>query len=289
MIGCRFSDLHLTKGQCARLEKRTAAQQNEARREEACDDESEDDDERDDKGAPHGEFVVCITHIFFGAFAKGSCKCLEHIMRYVYYLIPSFVGVHYMVITCVREFSLECTALPVLLLGISYTIFGNVVYADPGIAPRTTVPEEKCRKCGRRRVEKVFHCPICNVCVKGFDHHCDVLDACIGEGNIVAFRAFLLYHAIMCLYGSILHLRLLRRHLRQPATIYLLAMLMVELVFSASFALFWVFHKGLAVCDMRTVDLIHRCRSWLRSEKADVARLDVTQRERSGKIAEKTQ
>ena len=211
-------------------------------------------------------------------------------MRSVYYVLPFFVTVHYVVAVVSNEMTFECITIPMILLGISYSLFRTIVHSNPGIAPKTVVVDEQCRKCGRKRVEKVFHCPICNVCVEGFDHHCDVLDVCIGDGNISVFRAFLLYHALMCLYGCILHIRIVQRHLRQPITGYIIVMIMVEMVFSISFTLFWLFHKGLAMCDVRTIDIIHKCRLWFQTKNViEVNRVHVSQRKCPGDFSKKIQ
>ena len=32
-----------------------------------------------------------------------------------------------------------------------------------------------------------FHCQICDVCVEGYDHHCNVLNKCVGKYNFISF------------------------------------------------------------------------------------------------------
>lgn len=49
-----------------------------------------------------------------------------------------------------------------------------------------------CRKCNivmdlDKRVE---HCTYCNICIFGNDHHCPWTSKCVGEKNIIMFRAF---------------------------------------------------------------------------------------------------
>jgi hypothetical protein len=37
---------------------------------------------------------------------------------------------------------------------------------------------------------RAVHCPDCNVCIKGWDHHCPWMGTCIGEKNYTLFLAF---------------------------------------------------------------------------------------------------
>lgn len=47
---------------------------------------------------------------------------------------------------------------------------------------------------------KTFHCYICQICVEGiiyiiligFDHHCDILNKCIGKNNLKFFLLFII-------------------------------------------------------------------------------------------------
>lgn len=48
-----------------------------------------------------------------------------------------------------------------------------------------------CATCHYTRAPRVAHCNLCDNCVERFDHHCGVIGACIGAGNIRPFFAFL--------------------------------------------------------------------------------------------------
>ena len=49
-----------------------------------------------------------------------------------------------------------------------------------------------CKQCGIviKQSDGVIHCGDCNVCVKGFDHHCPWTGKCIGKYNIIPFFCF---------------------------------------------------------------------------------------------------
>ena len=47
------------------------------------------------------------------------------------------------------------------------------------------------------------HCPDCNVCIKGFDHHCPWMGTCIGEKNYTPFLAFNITWLIYLFYAIV--------------------------------------------------------------------------------------
>ena len=51
---------------------------------------------------------------------------------------------------------------------------------------------QTCNQCGivTKQSDGVIHCGDCNVCVKGFDHHCPWTGKCIGKYNIIPFYCF---------------------------------------------------------------------------------------------------
>lgn len=49
-----------------------------------------------------------------------------------------------------------------------------------------------CPYCKIQKTVTIKHCHLCNICVDGFDHHCNWIDNCVGGNNVVRFFIFLL-------------------------------------------------------------------------------------------------
>ena len=49
-----------------------------------------------------------------------------------------------------------------------------------------------CKKCNLIVPEELntAHCNKCNICILGYDHHCDWIGKCIGKGNKIFFICF---------------------------------------------------------------------------------------------------
>ena len=55
---------------------------------------------------------------------------------------------------------------------------------------------EYCPYCRVKKEKKVKHCHVCCKCVAGFDHHCNWIDNCVGDNNILNFLLFV--SVILC-------------------------------------------------------------------------------------------
>lgn len=38
----------------------------------------------------------------------------------------------------------------------------------------------------------IYHCPECNICIEGYDHHCPWIGKCVGAKNLCSFYFFLI-------------------------------------------------------------------------------------------------
>ena len=86
----------------------------------------------------------------------------------------------------------------VLIYAFMILISGWLLISDPGIADnRAKVWDEEeakyitCNKCNTHKKEETEHCYYCNVCIYGFDHHCDFLGKCIGKNNLWLFYCYI--------------------------------------------------------------------------------------------------
>mmetsp|Transcript_7910 Transcript_7910/g.15357 ORF Transcript_7910/g.15357 Transcript_7910/m.15357 type:complete len:191 (+) Transcript_7910:12609-13181(+) len=73
---------------------------------------------------------------------------------------------------------------------------------DPGIETRLLAEEIEmshssndsrfCPVCEIVRKPGTEHCSDCDLCIRGYDHHCPWTSKCIGEGNLFYFHSFLI-------------------------------------------------------------------------------------------------
>jgi len=59
-----------------------------------------------------------------------------------------------------------------------------------------------CGVCEVYQPPKAMHCPDCNFCVDGYDHHCPWMGICIGKNNFKSFVAFNMTWFVYLVYAS---------------------------------------------------------------------------------------
>mmetsp|Transcript_36852 Transcript_36852/g.49351 ORF Transcript_36852/g.49351 Transcript_36852/m.49351 type:complete len:432 (+) Transcript_36852:53-1348(+) len=94
----------------------------------------------------------------------------------------------------------------------------RVAFKDPGVVTRERQQNmvdgrdltnwRYCDICSVYQPPDAAHCPDCNVCVEGYDHHCPWMGQCIGKKNMSAFVTFnfswLLYLVYAILWVTIM-------------------------------------------------------------------------------------
>lgn len=103
-----------------------------------------------------------------------------------------------------------------LLLVITFCM---VHFSDPGkiiceenrswleLAESKVYLNDYCPYCKIQKTITIKHCHVCNICVDGFDHHCNWIDNCVGINNIARFFLFILctlFNLAFCYYISLI-------------------------------------------------------------------------------------
>jgi hypothetical protein len=93
--------------------------------------------------------------------------------------------------------------VPYVAIFLTFNIFFILAeierHTSPYVRPGEDEPREFCQWCGYNVRKDCKHCRCCNVCRRGFDHHCFFLNNCVAEANYKWFAlgiAFLTVSAI---------------------------------------------------------------------------------------------
>lgn len=196
-------------------------------------------------------------------------------IRFIYYLIPSVALLHMLSLNllqfdiCRPLVDVFTPLVAVLCLHILYLgVFGCWQAVEFEAIESEKEPKLfRCRHCARFGNEQTKHCGICNRCIDDFDHHCDILEICIGRENIAWFRAFLVGCSSVCAYGATEHFRLIKctlKHQEFHANVLYIALFVLELTFAIALSLFALFHCILWACGTSTYRLILTCRRFIK-------------------------
>ena len=104
------------------------------------------------------------------------------------------------------------------IMALCYASFLMASWTNPGVIKKSNMQRalkrfeydgimfkkgDECRTCKMMKPARSKHCSLCNVCVEKFDHHCIWINRCVGYYNYRYFLLFLITHAIICTYGSV--------------------------------------------------------------------------------------
>ncbi|XP_019440525.1 PREDICTED: probable protein S-acyltransferase 17 [Lupinus angustifolius] len=125
--------------------------------------------------------------------------------------------------------SLEAVAIGILLFLLTSFSDPGTITADNVTHYLSAYPydniifsEKECSTCKIPKPARSKHCSICKRCVARFDHHCGWMNNCIGERNTRYFMAFLLWHFLLCLYGTVAIALILAGRLKELKVVYIL-------------------------------------------------------------------
>ena len=128
----------------------------------------------------------------------------------------TFIAVDLLTIWQVNLHSKSITLKAITIIGsvfqvLTYTL---VAISNPGITTNVdfdTETEEEykryksiykrfCKICDLPMLPRSRHCSECNVCIKGYDHHCPWTSKCIGQNNLNRFYLFAIYVPLFLVY-----------------------------------------------------------------------------------------
>ncbi|VFQ60462.1 unnamed protein product [Cuscuta campestris] len=123
-----------------------------------------------------------------------------------------------------------------LAVSVGVLLFLLTSFSDPGTVKAENVSqylsaypydniifsEKECTTCKIRKPARSKHCSICGRCVARFDHHCAWMNNCIGERNTRYFMAFLFWHFLLCVYGTVAIALVLAGQLKEQQVIRIL-------------------------------------------------------------------
>ncbi|GAB2287364.1 Probable protein S-acyltransferase 17 [Dionaea muscipula] len=124
----------------------------------------------------------------------------------------------------------------ILAVCVGVILFLLTSFSDPGTVKAENVSkylsaypydkviysEKECSTCHIPKPARSKHCSICDRCVARFDHHCGWMNNCIGERNTRYFMAFLLWHFLLCVYGTVAVGLILAGRVKELKLIYIL-------------------------------------------------------------------
>jgi len=104
---------------------------------------------------------------------------------------------------CLRDGLYVSVCFCIFFTVICLYLLMNTAYRDPGLvrACLEEVPDDYlwCDLCENFQPPGGAHCPQCNVCVAGYDHHCVWMGTCIGKNN---FRQFVNFNLSWLAYAA---------------------------------------------------------------------------------------
>ena len=89
--------------------------------------------------------------------------------------------------------------------GLPLKEYGTLIYEEEN---KNAKNYRQCKDCKLwiNTDEKTIHCRKCQICIEGYDHHCDCMNICIGKNNLKLFYFLMLVSFILILYSILVTL-----------------------------------------------------------------------------------
>ncbi len=89
--------------------------------------------------------------------------------------------------------------------GLPLKEYGTLIYEEEN---KNAKNFRQCKDCKFwiNTDEKTIHCRKCQICIEGYDHHCDCMNICIGKNNLKSFYFLILVSFILVIYSILVTL-----------------------------------------------------------------------------------
>ena len=137
--------------------------------------------------------LMFIINLFANIFIlKVVYKGIPHIFKMVGTII-NFVQLYLFVISSIKN------------PGLPLKEYSNIIYEEEN---KNAKNFRQCKDCKLwiNTDEKTIHCKKCQICIEGYDHHCDCMNICIGKNNLKSFYFLILVSFILIVYSILLTL-----------------------------------------------------------------------------------
>ena len=89
--------------------------------------------------------------------------------------------------------------------GLPNKEYEKIIYEEKN---KTAKNFRKCKDCKLwiNTDEKTIHCKKCDICIEGYDHHCDCINICVGKKNIKNFYFLILISFLIIIYSIFIYM-----------------------------------------------------------------------------------
>lgn len=180
----------------------------------------------------HQKIEIILNELYGAKVAQGFKSMWEYVfytknpLGMIFYVSMSIIGYVYCFHFGIGSY---CPGpylasyhhwLSAIIMGIGWALYLLCVSIDPGQVTEKLLKNQKqdvfdevmykkdsfCNTCKVMKPARSKHCTVCDICVPHFDHHCIWINKCVTKYNHIYFLAFVGWHALICLYGSITYL-----------------------------------------------------------------------------------